>query len=250
MEEYIQNYKLFDKTVVYNFELGNGGIGDYIKFFMFVLEDCMKNNKKLYCKKNNIEIEKYIKLKYDMYIENLDNNYEVVAPYMYYSIIDTNFKLKINEVFYFTDEIIENSKRLFQQDQNDQNDQDQYVSIHLRLGDKYLETDPKYVMVKDDTRNYSEEKIYEMIEKETRPFFCCDNQNYKLKIKNRYPNIIITNCKIGHTSLSNTTNEQIIDAITEFYKLTNSQIIYSASNSGFSEIASKFNNIPLIKLHS
>lgn len=243
MEEYIQNYKLFDKTLVYNFELGNGGIGDYIKFFMFILEDCMKNNKKLYCKKNNIEIEKYIKLKYDIYIEKCDcANYEIVAPYMFYSTINTNFSLKINEVFYFTDQIIENSKRLFQHDQ--------YVSLHLRLGDKYLETDPRYVMVKDDTRKFSQEKIYEMIEKETRPiFFCCDNQNYKLKIKNRYPNVIITNCKIGHTSLSNTTTEQIIDAITEFYILTNSEIIYSASKSGFSEIASKFNNIPLIKLH-
>ena len=244
MEEYIQNYKLFDKSVVYNFELGNGGIGDYIKFFMFVLEDCMKNNKKLYCKKNNIEIEKYIKLKYDMYIENLESleNYEIVSPYMYYSTINTNFTLNINEVFYFTDEIIENSKRLYDQ-------QHQHISLHLRLGDKYLETDRKYVMVKDDTRKFSQEKIYEIIEKETRPiFFCCDNQHYKLKIKNRYPNIIITNCKIGHTSLSNTTSEQIIDAITEFYILTNSEIIYSASNSGFSEIASKFNNIPLIKL--
>ena len=246
MEVYIQNYKLFDKTVVYNFELGNGGIGDYIKFFMFVLKDCMKNNKKLYCKKNNIEIEKYIKLKYDMYIENLESleNYEIVSPYMYYSTINTNFTLNINEVFYFTDEIIENSKRLYDQ-------QDQHISIHLRLGDKYLETDRKYVMVKDDTRNFSEEKIYECIEKNIKNhiFFCCDNQKYKLKIKNRYPNIIITNCKIGHTSLSNTTSEQIIDAITEFYILTKSQIIYSASNSGFSEIASKFNNIPLIKLY-
>ena len=242
MEEYIQNYKLFDKTVVYNFELGNGGIGDYIKFFMFILEDCMKNNKKLYCKKNNIEIEKYIKLKYDMYIENINiENVEIVAPYMYYSTINTNFSLNINEVFYFTDEIIENSKRLFQCDQ--------YVSLHLRLGDKYLETDPYYVLVKDDTRNFSEEKIYEIIENENCIFFCCDNQKYKSKIKETYPNVIITNCKIGHTSLSNTTIEQIIDAITEFYILTNSQIIYSASNSGFSEIASKFNNIPLIKIH-
>jgi hypothetical protein len=243
MEEYIQNYKLFNKTVIYNFELGNGGIGDYIKFFMFVLEDCMKNNKKLYCKKNNIEIEKYIKLKYDIYIENINiENIEIVAPYMYYSTINTNFTLNINEVFYFTDEIIENSKRLY-------NHYDQYISIHLRLGDKYLETDPEYILVKDDTRNFSEEKLYEMIENETQSiFFCCDNEKYKLKIKNRYPNIITTNCKIGHTSLSNTTKEQIIDAVTEFYILTNSQIIYSASNSGFSEISSKFNNIPLIKL--
>jgi len=46
--------------------------------------------------------------------------------------------------------------------------------------------------------------------------------------------------------LSNTTNKQILDAITEFYILSNSHLIYSASNSGFSKMASKFNNIKYI----
>jgi hypothetical protein len=45
--------------------------------------------------RNNIEIEKYIKLKYDIYIENINfnenNKYEIVAPYMFYSTIK-NFK--------------------------------------------------------------------------------------------------------------------------------------------------------------
>ena len=60
MENYINNFESFDKSVIYNFELGNGGVGDNIKFFMIALELCMKNNKRLYYKKNNIEIEKYI----------------------------------------------------------------------------------------------------------------------------------------------------------------------------------------------
>ena len=57
--------------------------------------------------------------------------------------------------------------------------------------------------------------------------FFCDNNNYKLKIKKKYKNIIITDAQIGHTSLSNTTNKQILDAVTEFYLLTNSQLIYT-----------------------
>jgi len=45
--------------------------------------------------------------------------------------------------------------------------------------------------------------------------------------------------------LTNTTMQQILDAISEFYLLTNSEHIYYASMSGFSIIASKFNNIQI-----
>ena len=32
MEEYINNFNNFDKISVYDFKLGEGGIGDYINF--------------------------------------------------------------------------------------------------------------------------------------------------------------------------------------------------------------------------
>lgn len=243
MENYIQNYNTYDKIVVYNFQLGDGGIGDCIKFFMFVLEDCMKNKKRLYYKKNNTNLEKYIKLKHDLYIDIVPEGAEIVSPGMFYSTIHTNFTTILNEVFYFTDEVIANSKRLFPY-QHDVS----YASIHLRLGDKYLETPQKYIACKQDTRTFSEEKIDEIMkssESSESIFFCCDNHAYKLKMKEKH-DILITNCHIGHTSLSNTTDCQVLDAVTEFYILTNSTMIYAASYSGFSIMAAKFNNIPLI----
>jgi hypothetical protein len=242
MENYIQNYNTYNKKVIYNFKLGDGGIGDCVKFFMFILEDCIKNKKRLYYKKNNIDIEKYIKLKYDMYMDTVPKDVEIVTPQMFYSTIHTNFTINVNEVFYFTDEVIANSKRLFPYDIS-------YVSIHLRLGDKYLETPTNYIGCKEDTRSFSEEKIDEIIKHtNTNIFFCCDNHSYKMKMKEKYDqyNILITNCNIGHTSLSNTTTNQVLDAITEFYIMTNSTTIYAASYSGFSIMAAKFNNIPLI----
>jgi hypothetical protein len=240
MEKYIQNYNTYDKIIVYNFQLGDGGIGDCIKFFMFILEDCIKNKKRLYYKKNNIALEKYIKLKYDMYIDTVPESSEIVSPGMFYSTIHTNFTINANEVFYFTDEVIENSKKLFPYDIS-------YVSIHLRLGDKYLETPQKYITCKEDTRTFSEEKIDKIIKQENHIFFCCDNQKYKSKIKEKH-NILTTNCNIGHTSLFNTIDSQILDAVTEFYILTNSKIIYAASYSGFSIMAAKFNDILTINI--
>jgi hypothetical protein len=248
MENYIKNYGLYNKKIVYDFKLGYGGIGDNIKFFMFVLESCMKNNTALYYKINNIDNEKYIKLNYNIMYVNESRLKElgqvtVVNPCMYYRTINYNYSININEVFYFSDEVKVNSKILFPENITD------YVSIHLRLGDKYLETETKYVLCKYDERRFSEENINKFIEEHSNEniFFCCDNNAYKLKLKEKYNNIIITNCQIGHTSLSNTTPEQVLDGITEFYILTNSKQIFAASESGFSIIASKFNNIPLLK---
>jgi hypothetical protein len=247
MENYINKYDIFEKKMVYDFVLGDGGIGDCIKFFMFILESCIKNNIRLYYKKNNIEIEKYIKLKYDkMYItediiENLDN-ISIVKTYLYYPTVNYDFSINIKDVFYFTNEIKLNCNNLIPSNINN------YISIHLRLGDKYLETDKNFVYCVNDERVFTEEKIFKFIEDNYNEniFFCCDNNSYKIKIKEKYNNIIITNCNIGHTSLSNTTSKQILDTLTEFYILSNSNLIFCGSYSGFSIVASKFNNIPII----
>jgi hypothetical protein len=119
------------------------------------------------------------------------------------------------------------------------------------MGDKYLETDKYFVLCREDERTYNENKIFNFIEEnhDKNIIFFCDNKNYKLMLKEKYNNIIVLNSDIGHTSLLNTTEKQTLDAITELYIMTNSQEIYCASNSGFSIIASKFKNIPLINIY-
>ena len=110
MNTYIQNFYSFNKKLVYDFKLGDGGIGDNIKFFMYMLESCMQTNTQLYYKKNNIEIEKYIKLKYDiMYITDTELNQlpyiNIINPYMLYSSINYNYSIPVSDVFYFADEV-------------------------------------------------------------------------------------------------------------------------------------------------
>jgi hypothetical protein len=214
---------------------------------MIILDSCVKNNTRLYHKKNNIEIENYIKLKHDkMYICDDEikkiTSFKIVKPFMYYNNVYYDYNINIKDVFYFTDEVKINCKKIFPFDITN------YISIHLRLGDKFLETDKSYIACKNDTRYFSDSNIYKFIEDNYNKniFFCCDNNNYKLKLKEKYTNINISNCDIGHTSLLNTRKTQVLDSITEFYILTNSEMIFSASTSGFSIVASKFNNIPLI----
>ena len=264
MEDYIKNFKNYEKTIVYDFKLGDGGIGDYLKFFMIILTECMNSSSKvkLYHKINDLEIEKYIKLKYDFM--NIDSdkiskltNVSIKTPKDYYYKDSYNGTICLNEVFYFDDVVKMNVKNILPSLVSD------YISIHLRIGDKFLETNKKFVLAKKDKRRFSEQGLYKLTEENTHKniIFFCDNNQYKLKINKKYRNIIISNAQIGHTSLSNTTNKQVLDTISEFYVLTQSKIIYGVSKrnlppkrknrcvfSGFSNIASKFNNVDFVNI--
>jgi hypothetical protein len=209
MEKYINEYDSLTKKVVYSFDITEGGIGDCIKFFIYLLNLCISQKYKLYYLVNNISLEQYIKLKYSkMYITqnqlhndyvkiinnesqlfNINENiYYVVKPMILYSSIAYD-KIPpiIKNIFYFSEEVILNSKKILSYD-------NPYSSIHLRLGDKFLETDKSFVMSKNDTRTYDEEKLFKFIEeniKDKRVVFFCDNNAYKLKIKEKYNDIIL-----------------------------------------------------------
>ena len=43
MEEYIKEFESFKEAIIFDFNVGDGGIGDYIKFLMIVLTICMKS---------------------------------------------------------------------------------------------------------------------------------------------------------------------------------------------------------------
>lgn len=258
VQEYIDKWEQFDKNIVYDFSIGHGGIADCIKFFIYTLESCIKNNYKLYYKQNNIQIEKYIKLKYNkLYITNSQlqklDNYTTINPHNIINLFLTsqqrtgvksytsyfNFNHKIEDLFEFSDEIKLNRDKLVPPSIRD------YISIHVRLGDKFLETDNNFILCKWDQRYYSNTRIYKFIEENLNKniFLCSDNNQYKKELKLRYKNLIIANSDIGHTGHHNTSQKQVLDTITEFYILTNSKLIFSGSGSGFSYIASQFKMI-------
>ena len=256
MEEYINKYNKLEYLQIFDFRVGDGGIGDNIKYFTYLLQQCIKNNHKIKYVKNNIPLEKYLKLKYDFFYiskkrfeiikkTKKKNTYNIKAPKDYYHKMNyKDLEIKHEDIFYFTNEVKTNSKLLLP-------NIEKYISIHLRLGDKYLETSIKFIQAKKNKRKYDENRlnkyIVENISSNNLVFFC-DNQKFKNKIKNKFKEIIITNCKIGHTSLRNTNNKQVLDAITEFYIITNSEKVVGGSESGFSIIAAKFRGVEYIKI--
>ena len=260
MDNYILQFPTFTKKIIYDFYPGcNGGIGDYIKFFMCTLNLCIQYNIQIYLKVHNTPLEKFLKLKHSFFyiydhvecrncsydeIPNLPEDiYNIIMPHMLHYNYTYETINNIQDVFYFSNEVISNSYQLCPLDN--------YISIHLRLGDRFLETDQAFNQCYHDIRNYNEEQIFKTIEenKNNKILFLCDNNEYKLKIKNKYNYVYITHANIAHTCFTNTTEQQILDAITEFYLITQSEKVYAGSVSGFSIVAAKFKNIPLIRLN-
>lgn len=254
------------KKVVYYFEVGNGGIGDFLKFFICLLDICITNNFDFYYV-NTSPINNYIKIKNnEYYIEDINkikfatilrikdlyklqtNDYIIVKPIHMYSI-DTKIpetlkKYNFNDIFYFTEDIKNKAKEIT----NDIN----YISLHLRMGDYFLETDKRYVQCPNHKRHYDENNIFNFIEnnKNKTIYFFCDNLSYRNKIKEKYNYIKTTELSVAHTSLTNTKDIDFFNACLEFYILSQSEEIYMCSYSGFSILASRFKNIKLFDINA
>lgn len=257
MDEYLRSYKSYSKRVVYQFKLGYGGIGDCIKYFMYLLHLCIQQKCRLYYQVMNNPLEKYLRLTDpSMYIHEKDvgpsvpihvNGPLVVddqvttvcTPFHLYDAYK-EFKYPIHPIFTFSQDIWYRKKEIFPF-------ADKYVSIHVRLGDKYLETDKQFVIVKNDERPFHEEALYRWIHthRESPMVFFCDNQTFKMYIQEKFPYVRVTSASVGHTSLLNSTEQHVVDAVTEFYILTQSESIVANCNSGFSDMAAKFNRVPI-----
>jgi len=274
VKNYLSQYTHFTKKVVYQFNLGNGGIGDYIKLFLVLLQFCIKNKIRMYYLMGDDPLFHYLKLRRDdMYItkdklgnhefftsiENIkDDTYCIITPQDIFDIIIPSvlpsaheheefirFRLDIfsftNELFYFTDEVKINAEPFMREREG-------YISIHLRLGDRFLEIDKNLIQRINDVRKYDREHLIKYISenKDKNILFFCDNHEYKSKMKEAYPHLTITDYEIGHTTYANTSKKQVLNTITDFYLLSMSASIYAASRSGFSMMASKFKNVPIV----
>ena len=242
MELYLKNYFTYSKIRVHTIDI-TCGIGDFIKFFMFALTECMKTDTRLYYKVHNLELENYVKLKCrQMYVTDLqlkDMVYTAIEDTSYYSTFTNNFAVDIKDVFYFSETVLENSRVLFPY-------VGEYNSLHIRLGDKHLETNGQYIINKEDERPFCETKLAEVIGSQTIPLFLCSDQTtFKKNMVEKYggDKVWATECSVAHSGLPNTTKEQVIDAVTEFYILSNSKQVYSNAYSGFSSMAAKMNNV-------
>lgn len=254
--KYINDFDKLDNIIIYEFS--SGGIGDYIKYYIMLLRHCIKYKIRLYFLKTNNPMEKYLILKNPkLYINEVEVNTLSENNMKFKKVLTWQIYMKsgihinpdcwridgiiLHHFYIFSDQVKNNSNViLFDKYPSLTN----YVSIHLRLGDKHIEQSQDWTQYNriNDERAFNPSRIETYIEdnKEKQILFFCDSNKYKNNFKNEHSNIITTECDIGHTDSECSTEKQILDAVTEFYILSKSTQIVGASRSGYSEIASLF----------
>lgn len=271
IENYLEKFDTLKKKLFFSYNINHSGFGDFLKYFVYTLHFCINNDIKLHLDFSH-PINKYFKFKFEkLYLDytpkngyfvrqiddiinlyendpNTDRDFFVLTFSVFhkdYDAIKLCNESILSDFFYFTDEVILAGNKII-------NNIDSFISIHLRLGDKFLETDKNYIKCQDDQRRYDEEILFNVIKNNNNNniFFFCDNNSYKINLKNKFEFINITDLKIGHIALDNTTDIDSLNCILEFYMLTKSTRIYAVSPSGFSRFAARFNNIPYYELYN
>jgi len=266
MEDYLANYKSYTKHAVFTFSRGCGGVGDVLKFFIFLVQLCMPHCIRVHFLCQDESLNNVLRLKDpDMYISdanignrlNIDHMRQIndIAPGYYFMVHPRSMydafpmrDVDFNQIehlasclFFFPNNIICNANAFLDKHQLKS---ESYISIHIRLGDKFLENKPS---IEYDVREYNEGAVFKFIEdnSSSKIILFCDSNAYKSGIKARYNFIYTTDFDIGHSGLWNTTDLQMLNSVTEFYLIANSTHIYKASYSGFSIMASKFYGTPI-----
>jgi hypothetical protein len=246
---------------------------------MFLFEICRTRGIRLYYLQHDIPIEKYVfvkhaqmRIRHETLIQHSKDGtsihmiqsfdeleklerfiYYLVRPHFLYSAFSfDSISTRFSSIFQFSSEVIENVPRILPELSTKS-----YISVHLRLGDRFLETAKEFVQCKEDTRQYNQKAMFEIIDQllsdpnqvpsqvPNQVLFFCDNRKYKMAVQKKYKGLVISTAEIGHTSFLNTTDEQVLNTITEFYVLTQSEKIVAISYSGFPVAAAKYNNIPI-----
>ena len=256
------------KKLLFRFPLTNGGIGDMIKFFICALDIAIKYDLRICFLKSDNPITKYLLPKCEhIYVSEEDlqgcsilpiSNYNQIeemiknsdnttvlmaAPVIFYDIpfYDIVDKYNISEIFKFSDDIYEMKK--------DHNISEEYVSVHIRRGDKHIEASSSVKQVPHDSRPFDQTNFDNVVNKlfdnSKNVMLFSDSMVFKKMMSKKFNKIQCLDLKIGHTTWTNTSDEQIKNTVFEFYILCNSIKIVANCVSGFSKMASMFNKIDI-----
>jgi hypothetical protein len=219
----------------------------------------MQQNVPLYWSRQGILLEKYCPVRSEMIADEVPNDaleisegnlsnvqdrsvllsraHHFVRPFTFYQSFtyDVLDRVPLESIFLWSPEVRDRAKDILDWPFGT------FTSVHVRLGDKFLETDKRYVLCTEDQRNLDEASLRHFVLAQEKPFlFFCDNNSYRHMVASWSPHVTLLQCSVGHTSLSNTTETQYLDALVEMYIMSQSETIVSFTNSGFSIVASKF----------
>lgn len=279
MEEYISEYRNYDKKAAFYFKTSDdhcGGIGDYIKFLSFLVNMGMKYGIAVYCIDFGNVSDQFLRLRYsEMHVgfEEISDNMVVfgasdrftkeeefneLKPGVF-NVIHVaslfNFDgsqvsggclfpsgIKLSDIFHFDSKVIENVPSSLKNTK--------YTSIHIRIG-SFAHLDPFYQANGSSFNKDRLDRFLRKVNNSRKVFLCTDDLALKRKLKSEYEDLLVTDFKPVHTGDIHADERGVLNTITDLLILANSEEIFIADDdrvSGFSVCASKFENISLRKL--
>ena len=270
MEEFLEIYKSSNHEIVYVYQFETGGLADFIKFAIKVINFCYVQRIKFYVFINH-PLAEFIQFKFQFmnFANRFPNPHFEIQSYNRLRLIKNaeltlSAKMQILPDYCYTEDwpIALPSGIRFQ----DIMDFKQviyasiptlppnYVAVHLRLGDLHMDCAKGFTGPTRDSRQWDESRLCSLLEELHSQgkdiVFLSDNRNYKKKLMDKYPYLHMTDMKIGHIGLQYVTSDDILNTIFEFVLIMKSSHIYAASYSGFNEIASMISGIPITKLYN
>jgi hypothetical protein len=253
-----------------------GGFGDFMRSAFSLYAYCIKNNidYDIYIPSNPIQlgikcIDKKINVpevmltvhhtNRDKIVSKLDKLRTYNVPFVVYSNV---LFTTVNDLMIYRENFAKNivkteivEKRITEI-KNTYIKNDQYVCLHIRCGDKHISTGGH--CKGHTTRNFNDDSIFNKIEEcinflESFKLPIClitDSDKFRNTLSSKY-SLITFNTIINHVALpSNTTDNGVIDTISEFFILSESKTNIMFSHSGFVLWSSLLYNVPLYEYTS
>lgn len=238
-DEYCALAPTLDTAVVCEFGLMQGGIGDFFKIFAFSLELAVASRARILVR-NTSPLAAFLHPKHawmtdarGMRVVTTVNN----AYWYNHASTETTHglcsaALVLSDWFEMDASIVAEARRLAPPTS--------YVALHIRRGDKHLETNLTNVVCKHDERPFDASAVDAVCAREPVLLVVGDHAGTLRDLKARYPHVALTGLEIGHTSLHGTPASAVRAALVEFMILGNARSIVASSTSGFPHLASRW----------
>lgn len=237
-DEYCALAPTLDTAVVCEFGLTQGGIGDFFKIFAFSLELAIASRARILVR-NTSPLAAFLHPKHawmtdarGMRVVTTVNN----AYWYNHASTETTQELcsalVLSDWFEMDASIVADARRLAPPTA--------YTALHIRRGDKHLETNRANVACKDDERPFAASAIDAVCAREPVLLVVGDHAGTLRDLKARFPHVVLTGLEIGHTSLKGTPAPAVRAALVEFVMLGNARSIVASSTSGFPYLASRW----------
>lgn len=259
-----------------------GGIGDFIRGSLFLIQYCIINNLRFDIDYKNHPVSKYLYKKYDKIEEEI--NYDEVSYYYpdnnpfnnknidsfikeFTSYINSKINLNDKTFYLFSNNYpinkITNLERSFIRDkflpntelsefidnrlQNLNLNEKKFNIIHIRLNDNVFKTDNIDIKLLDSLK-YRLHNIIKILNKNNMKILLLSNSNIlKLKLKIHFKNLIIYTNNIGHLAVTNN-YETIKNTLVDMFIISKAVNVVALSDyghgTGFSKYICELYNVP------